>query len=290
MRSFTWAVGLAVLPAAIAGAQLLDPGDKPAGARPAAKRDANAPGAAGAAGANRNAAGPPRSNAMFDAIDADGDGIITKLELRKAIKALRTLDSDADGNITLAEANVGGGPVGPAAPGKNDAQIAQFMANDLNGDGKLSPNEVPNNLLPILQNADRNQDGAIDRQELAAALANARGQFGGPQGGAFDNRGGNLGGARNAADPNEVTGRFLQNDRNGDGRLTPEELPAESARMLQNADRNGDGAIDAGELQEAVARMGGRARAAGLDIGGNRREMRVRELGDRERARLRDQN
>jgi hypothetical protein len=60
--------------------------------------------------------------------------------------------------------------------------------------------------------------------------------------------------------------------------------------MLQNADRNGDGAIDAGELQEAVARMGSRARGAGLEIGGNRREMRVRELSDRERARLRDQN
>jgi Ca2+-binding EF-hand superfamily protein len=290
MRSYIWAVGLAMLPAAMVGAQLLDAGDKPAGAQPAAKRDASATGAAGATGANRAAAGAPRSNAMFDAIDADGDGIITKRELRKAIKALGALDTDADGNITLAEANVGGGPVGPAGPGQNDAQIAQFMANDLNGDGKLSPNEVPNNLLPILQNADRNQDGAIDRQELAAALANARGQFGGPQGGALDNRGGNLGGARDAVDPNQVTGRFLQNDRNGDGKLTADELPADSARMLQNADRNSDGAIDAGELQEAVARMGSRARSAGLDVGGNRREMRVREPGDRERARLRDQN
>jgi Ca2+-binding EF-hand superfamily protein len=289
MRSFIWAVGLAVLPAAIAGAQLLDTTDKPAGARPAPKRDAAA-GAVGAAGANRNAAGPPRSNAMFEAIDADGDGTITKVELRKAIRALRTLDTDSDGNITLAEANVGAAPAGPGIAAGNDAQIAQFMANDLNGDGKLSPNEVPNNLLPILQNADRNGDGAIDRQELAGALAAARGQFGGPQAGPFDNRGGNLGGARNAADADRVTGQFLQNDRNGDGRLTADELPADSARMLQNADRNNDGAIDAGELQEAVARMGSRARGAGLEIGGNRREMRVRELSDRERARLRDQN
>ncbi len=281
MRSFIWAVGLAMLPAAMAGAQLLDTSDKPAGARPTQKRDAAA---AGAAGTNRNAPGPPRSNAMFDAIDADTDGVISKVELRKAIRALRTLDTDSDGNITLAEANVGGGPAGPGLPGANDAQIAQFMANDLNGDGKLSPNEVPNNLLPILQNADRNGDGAIDRQELAGALANARGQFGGPQGGA------NLGGARDAAEADRVTGQFLQNDRNGDGKLTPNELPAESARMLQNADRNQDGAIDAGELQEAVARMGGRARAAGLDVGGNRREMRVRELGDRERARIRNDN
>lgn len=282
MRSFIWAVGLAFLPAAMAGAQLLET-DKPAGARPAAapKRD-GAP--AAAAGANRIAPGAPRSNAMFDAIDADADGVISKVELRKAIRALRTLDTDSDGNITLAEANVGGGPVGPGIAGANDVQIAQFMANDLDGDGKLSPTEVPNNLMPILQNADQNRDGAIDRQELAGALANAKGQLGGP----WNGRGQGLGGARDAADADRVTGQFLQNDRNGDGRLTRDELPPDAARMLQNADKNGDGAIDAGELQEAAARMGSRARAAGIEVGGNRREMRVRELSDRERARARD--
>jgi hypothetical protein len=52
-------------------------------------------------------------------------------------------------------------------------------------------------------------------------------------------------------------------DRNGDGRLTSDEVPANSAAMLQGGDRNNDGAIDAGELQAISARMGDRMRAFG---------------------------
>ena len=54
-----------------------------------------------------------RPNPMFEAIDANGDGTINNVELRKAIAALRKLDADGDGNITLAEAT----PQGLAATG-----------------------------------------------------------------------------------------------------------------------------------------------------------------------------
>jgi Ca2+-binding EF-hand superfamily protein len=275
-----------MLPAAMAGAQLLDETGKPAVGRAAgagAKRDAKPQAAAGGA---REAA-QPRSNAMFAAIDANGDGVITKIELRKAIKALQTLDTDGDGSITLAEANVGGGPVGPGGP--DDPQIAALMANDLNGDGKLQPGEVPGNLLPMLQNADRNGDGAIDRQELSAAMANMRNRFGGgPGSGPWNGRGPIAGGARNAVDADQITGQFLQNDHNGDGQLTADELSPQSARMLRGADQNNDGAIDAGELQAAIAKMGDRARAAGFELGNaNRRDLRGREPGDDAQPRTR---
>ncbi|MCI0334703.1 MAG: hypothetical protein L0228_15915 [Planctomycetes bacterium] len=287
MRTVFLAVGLVGLIAATAAAQLLDngtdePADKAAPGRPAAdaKRDGNA---------GRPLGGPaarPQPNAMFAAMDADGDGVISKLELRNAIKALKTLDTDNDGSITLAEASVGGGPVGPGGPLGEDPQIAQLMANDRNNDGKLTPNEVPNEMIPMLQGVDQNNDRAIDRQELAAAMANMRNQFGvGPGGPWRGGPGGVVGGARDAA---QATGRFLQSDKNGDGRLTEDELSAQDARMLQGADRNKDGAIDAGELQAALAQLGDRARAFRAGAGPD--GPRGRNNDDRARKRPGDEN
>jgi Ca2+-binding EF-hand superfamily protein len=219
---------------------------------------------------------------MFSVIDADGDGVITKRELSKAIRALRTLDVDSDGSITLAEASAGAPAAGPAGalgamPG--DPHVERLMANDLNGDGQLTPDEVPAALMPMLQGADSNRNRAIDRQELAAAMANARNQFGG---GPFANGGGAAPVGGQDRDANDITGQFLQNDRNADGQLTEDELSPESKRQLQGADADGNGAIDAGELQAALRKMGGRARAAGAEAAGGRNGLRGR-LGNRDR-------
>ncbi len=287
MRSFLWAIGLAMWTTATAAAQLLDngtdkPADKPVAGRPAAdaKRDGNA---------GRPLGGPaarPQPNAMFTAMDADGDGVISKVELRKAIKALKTLDTDNDGSITLAEASVGGGPIGPGGPLGEDPQIAQLMANDKNRDGKLTANEVPNEMLPMLRGVDQNNDGEIIREELVAAMANMRNQFGGGPGGPWrGGPGGVVGGARDAE---QATGRFLQFDKNGDGRLTDDELPQDATRMLRGADRNNDGAIDAGELQAALAQLGDRARA--FRAGGGPEGPRGRGNDARARKRLGDEN
>jgi hypothetical protein len=129
MRFFFLSIGLVVLNAATSAGQLLDdpnaqpdktPDDGPVPGRPAAeaKRDIDAkrPAEAGRAA--------PQANAMFAAMDADGDGVISKVELRKAIKALKTLDTDNDGSITLAEASVGSGPIGTGGPIGDNPQIA----------------------------------------------------------------------------------------------------------------------------------------------------------------------
>jgi Ca2+-binding EF-hand superfamily protein len=210
--------------------------------------------------------GPP-PNPMFTAIDADGDGVITKAELRKAIVALKKLDADKDGNITLAEASPMGGPVGDPAQ-----FVDRIMQHDKDGNG-LTPDEVPAPMQPMLQNADQNGDGVITRDELAANMEKMRNQFrGAPGSGPFPGgpRGFAPGAGRPRAEAEQITGQFLQYDRDGDGRLTANELPREAARMLQGGDQNNDGAIDAGELQAAIARMGGAARAwaAGREPGG----------------------
>jgi Ca2+-binding EF-hand superfamily protein len=265
MRSFILAIGFVTLLSATASAQLLGgPPKKPADnpdakavpGRPAgdAKKNVDAKGGAAAPAA-------PQQNAMFNVIDVNADGIISKTELRKAIKALQSLDADDDGNITLAEASIGGGAVAPGGALGNNPQIAQLMANDLNKDGKLTVNEVPPQMAAMLGGVDQNGDNAIDEAELQNAMANMRNQPGGP----WANQGGNVAGTGNA---NEATGQFLRYDQNRDGKLTSGELPQQASRILQGADRNNDGSIDAGELQAALAQQGGRARAlrGGVDV------------------------
>lgn len=264
MRSFIGAMGFLVLSATTVTAQLLgDPNakadgeqtDKPVPGRPGAQagRDADKRPVIGATAA-------PQANAMFAVMDADSDGVISKTELRKAIKTLKTLDTDNDGSITLAEASVGA-PAGPAGPVGDDPQIAQLMAMDRNRDGKLTVNEVPVEMRQNFQGVDQNNDG-ITRQELAAAMANMRNQFGA---GAWPGgpRGPNGTGLNDAE---QAMGQFLKFDKDGDGRLSANELPPQAKRMMQ-ADKNNDGKLDAAEMQAALAQQGGKTRAlrGGID-------------------------
>jgi Ca2+-binding EF-hand superfamily protein len=124
---------------------------------------------------------------MFQAIDADSDGVITKVELRKAIVALRKLDINKDGKITLAETetlrNAAGanGPAGLGGPNRFGKGRGGFAPNgdprpggpnmlqfDRNGDGNLSADEVPPHLRQALGSADQDRNGVIDAVELTA--------------------------------------------------------------------------------------------------------------------------
>lgn len=196
---------------------------------------------------------PP--NAMFDAIDTDGDGTLTMRELRKAVAALKQLDTDKDGKITREEA-LGG------RPGDPTAMVDRLMENDRNGDGKLSEDEIPRPMVRRLAGADTNGDGAIDRNELTAAIENAPNQFSGPGGspqGGMGSAPGGFGASR---------GRFggpagpdlMQYDRNGDGQLSVDEVPTQMMGLLRGADRNGSGSVDAQELQAIQQRINERVR------------------------------
>jgi Ca2+-binding EF-hand superfamily protein len=123
-------------------------------------------------------------NLMFEAIDTNGDQVISKMELRKSIKALQHLDADGDGAITLAEASPQRGPGGGGRPGGSDPQafVDRFMENDKNGDGNLTPDEVPERAMRQLQGGDKNGDGAIDKTELAEIAENMGGRGGGRPG------------------------------------------------------------------------------------------------------------
>jgi Ca2+-binding EF-hand superfamily protein len=261
MRVFLGTLMLSLLPATAVG-QFIDQPDNAAGEAPppAQAGDERGPGA-------RGMFGPP--NVMFSAIDADSDGKITARELRRAAVQLKKLDVDKDGNITLAEVSPRGGPGGPAGPGGGPAQmIDEIMQNDKNNDGKLSAREIPNELKPMLEGADQNNDRAIDRAELTAAMETMRNQFPGGRGW----RGG-PGGPNDAFDPGRMTGQFMQLDQNGDQRLSPNEIPPNMQGVFQPTDDlDNDGSINAAELQAITRRMGERARAFAPGAGNQRND------------------
>lgn len=61
-----------------------------------------------------------------------------------------------------------------------------------------------------------------------------------------------------AFDPAQFIDRMMENDANGDGKLSREELPGRFAeRMFESGDTNGDGLLDRKELEAAAVNMRG---------------------------------
>jgi Ca2+-binding EF-hand superfamily protein len=264
MNRIWWAIVLSFVPT-VALAQFVD---NPAAAGGQRGTDKAAKGAAadqplgqgpafGAADANARLAAPP-VNRMFDAIDANGDGVLSRAELGKAVVALRKLDIDGDGSITLAEVSGPTGPAGPAAAVNQmvDQTMAQY---DKNKDGRLMPDEIPNEAAMPFRMADQNGDGAITRPELAWAMEKMQSMPMGPMGGA-----GAGGGFNQAGLGQQMMQEWLRLDRNGDGRLSADEVPPQLQARLQGADRNNDRMVDAQELQAFIAQMGQRAARGGF--------------------------
>jgi Ca2+-binding EF-hand superfamily protein len=160
---------------------------------------------------------------LFDALDADRDGVVPLAEIFDAlnllqaearqVKRTRALDGNGDGKVTRAEAiasvhaeivyqtNRGmntdadgddiltpleyslsyADPNGKAdASGLTPAQQRGFRQDDLNGDGKVTRNEIETRVARSYassywtqamairaRRADRNGDGVIDEQEFA---------------------------------------------------------------------------------------------------------------------------
>ena len=62
---------------------------------------------------------------LINALDANHDGVIDETEIANASKALRTLDKNGDGKLTMEELrpqNMRGGPGGPGGPGNPGGQ------------------------------------------------------------------------------------------------------------------------------------------------------------------------
>ncbi len=146
-------------------------------------------------------------------------------------------------------------PPPPPPPGGNP-----FMrALDLDDDGELSPDEIKkasNSLMSL----DRNKDGKLTGAEIRPPRPGGPDGPGGPGGGP---PGGGPGGGANIT---AFVDSFMKNDKNGDGKLTLNELPARLKTALDRGDTNKDKALERSEV-EAMARRNNRG-PAGRPPGG----------------------
>lgn len=121
-------------------------------------------------------------NSIMAALDIDGDGELSRREIRNASKALSKMDTNDNGELDQDELGLSatgqfqgadgqqgrGGPPNGGPPGGGDPQqmVQRMMDMDQNGDGNLSPNEVPERMRRMLGAADQDQDGLISQTEL----------------------------------------------------------------------------------------------------------------------------
>ncbi len=170
------------------------------------------PGGPGGQGGGRDGFRPPE-HPLMTALDTNHDGIIDADEIAHAVESLKKLDKNHDGKLTPDELRPAGAPGGRGRemgqgqqgrpggaggpPGEAGGQggpggatqrgggnvdfVTKLMQYDKNGDGKVTKDELPEQLQWVLDRADTNKDGAIDRQE-AEAFAKKTSQSGGQTG------------------------------------------------------------------------------------------------------------
>lgn len=126
---------------------------------------------------------------VLTALDADQDGEISGEEIENAVKALKGLDKDGDGKLSRTElmgerpsfGRPGAGTPGSRTPGGGtpggpgggaEGFVSRLMQNDKDGDGKLTKDELPERAQGLLDRADENKDGLLDKDEVTKAFAN----------------------------------------------------------------------------------------------------------------------
>lgn len=94
---------------------------------------------------------PPPS--LIAALDVDGDGVLSRKEVRRAAEAIERLDEDRDGDITMDELRLP-----PPPPRKKDGQ----------GEPKEQGERKPP-MPPVIAALDTDRDGTVSARELEAA-------------------------------------------------------------------------------------------------------------------------
>lgn len=137
----------------------------------------------------RGERGFPRRDPFLSTFDANNDGVIDAKEIEGAVAALKKLDKNGDGRLTMEELRPQmPGREGPGGP-QTDPQemVNRLLQFDKDGDGRLSKAELPERMQALMERADANQDGFLTKEELLKLvparqeMAPMRGRGEGPQ-------------------------------------------------------------------------------------------------------------
>ena len=175
-------------------------------------------------------AGP---GAMFDRLDANGDGVLSREEFM-AMPAR----GPGPGQGRMGPGMMGGGRESGAGPGGvgGTGVPPMFGHIDQDGSGAISRDELVRFQEGVFHAMDADSDGALTEEEFmavrmgpgTAAVAPGRNQT-----------------ARQAA----KQARFAELDQNGDGRVDLTEFTTGGDHAFAAMDGNGDGAIDVAEFR-----------------------------------------
>jgi len=100
---------------------------------------------------------PP--NPLMEALDTDGNGSLSPVEIENAASALLALDRDGDGSIDEDE-------IRPQPLKPEDGLVARIMTHDRDADGMVSEEELPEHMKSLMERADFNEDGLIETAEI----------------------------------------------------------------------------------------------------------------------------
>ena len=118
--------------------------------------------AAGAALAEEGSPSRSHGAAMWDELDADGDGQVTLGEMTEHQRAMFA-EADADGNGAISKEEM------KAHFQKHHGEMRARMLGDANGDGAVTRAEYDLRTAEHFDELDADHDGVLSEEEIAAA-------------------------------------------------------------------------------------------------------------------------